>query len=178
MRKSMLCSLALILAMLLCCSCVEGTAGNLLRIDGPDGWTKHIEVDQGKAVSLFVLATKEGYGVLYDQYPDGRVHDCGYYFQRCDHLPYYAEMPGRHVLSYFVNGQESNSVVVDVKCIYSPGPVYPSVAPQAPQVVGQATSIAIQPRMQPVYIGKATPSERANIQHATVGSHFTYYQSG
>ncbi len=181
MKWSRLHSLTLILAMLLCCPYVQGTAGNILRIDGPDGWTKHLEVNQGSTTSLVVLAAKEGYGTLYDRYPDGRMHNCSYYFQRCDDLPFYAGVPGQHVLSYVVNGQESNSVVIEVKCAsgpkctYAPSPVYPSVVPQA---AVQVTSIAIQPKRQPVYVGRRFPSSQAVVQHSPVGAHIMNYQNG
>ncbi len=187
MKRSRLLSLILILALLLCCPYVQGTAGNLLRIDGPAGWTKHLEVKQGSTTSLVVLATKEGDGILYDRYPDDSLHNCSYYFQRCDNLPFYAGVPGRHVLSYVVNGQESNSVVIDVKCTSgpkctsasectsAPSPVPPQVAPHA---VVQVTSIAIQPRKQPVYVGRGFPSGQAIIQHNPVGAHIMNYQNG
>jgi hypothetical protein len=175
MKRIMPQSLTLILAMLLFCPYVQGTAGNILRIDGPDGWTKHLEVDQGSKTSLVVLATKEGYGTLCDRYPDGCLHNCSYYFPRCDRLPFYADMPGRHVLSYVVNGKESNSIVIDVKCTSAPSPVLPRVAPQA---VGQVTSIVIQPQRQPVYLGRGIPRSPAVIQHSPVGSHIMNYQNG
>ena len=108
MKRNLLHPIILISVFLLCCSTVQGTAGNSLRIEGPDGWTKHLEVAQGSTAFLVVLATKEGDGTLYDQYPDGSTHNYIYYFQGYDRLPFCANTPGRHVLSYVIDGKESN----------------------------------------------------------------------
>ena len=108
MKRNRLYPIILISVLLLCCSAVQGTAGNSLRIEGPDGWTKHLEVAQGSTAFLVVLATKEGDGTLYDQYPDGSTHNYIYYFLGYDRLPFYANTPGttRIVLCHKWQGEQ------------------------------------------------------------------------
>jgi hypothetical protein len=169
---------------LLCCSAVQGTAENNLRIEGPDGWTKHLEVAQGSTAILVVLAAKEGDGTLYDQYPDGSTHNYSNHFLGYDHLPFYANTPGRHVLSYAINGKESNPVVIDVKGTYAPNEYpSPSVAPQAyvmPQtnIRAVSTSARIISRAAPISLSSWVSSDPMMLQYYPVGAHIMNYQNG
>ncbi len=114
MGMNRLFSIIVVLILLACFTGAQGTSANLLRLEGPEGWTKHIEVTQGTTASLVVLAEKEGIGYLNELSPDGRMHSYSYFFRRYDHLPFHAIEPGRYVLSYIIDGKESNPVQIDV----------------------------------------------------------------
>ncbi len=123
---------ALILIFLMLCSAVQATEkGNVLTIEGSCGWTKHVEVPQGALVQLVTLAEKDGVGFLNEINPDGTISSQSHYFLSYDKLPFYANEPGRHVLSYNVCGLESNTVTVDVIGTHI-SPTYLPVAPPGP----------------------------------------------
>jgi len=182
MKRNRLYSTILISVLLLCCSTVQGTAGNSLRIEGPDGWTKHLEVAQGSTAFLVVLATKEGDGTLYDQYPDGSTNNYCYYFLGYDRLPLYANTPGRHVLSYVIDGKESNRVVIDVKGTYAPNNCpSPSALPQTyvmPLTSIRAPSTRFIPRVAPISLSRGISSGPVMLQYNPVGAHIMNYQNG
>lgn len=157
----------LILVLLLSCSSVQGTAGNLLRIEGPDGWTKHLEVAQDSTAFLVVLAEKEGYGTLYDRYPDGSLHNYSFYFPGYDRLPFYANMPGRHVLSYVIECKESNPVVIDVIGTYF-----------MPQTGTRAPITRDMPIAASISLSRGESSDPVIIQYKPVGSHIMNYRNG
>ncbi|MFA6371383.1 MAG: hypothetical protein WCW68_02030 [Methanothrix sp.] len=184
MKRNRLYSIILISVLLLCCSAVQGTTGNSLRIEGPDGWTKHLEVAQGSTAFLVVLAAKEGDGTLCDQYPDGSTLNYSNHFLGYDRLPFYANTPGRHVLSYAINGKESNPVVIDVKGTYAPNDFpSPSVAPKIyvmPQtnIHAPSTFARIIPRVAPISLSSGVSSETMMLQYYPVGAHIMNYQNG
>jgi hypothetical protein len=126
MRKNRVLSIIVALVLLICCTGVQGTATNLLRLEGSSGWAQQITVNQGTTAYLVVLAEKEGIGSLNELSPDGCVHKYNYFFRVYDRLPYYANEPGRHVLSYTIGDRESNPVVIDVAGTYKPT-AYPSI---------------------------------------------------
>jgi hypothetical protein len=178
MKRNRMHQIILISVLLLCCSAVQGTAGNSLRIEGPDGWTKHLEADQGSTAFLVVLAAKEGEGALFDQYPDGSTHKLKYYFQNYDRLPFCANIPGRHVLSYVINGLESNSVVMDV--LGTPAPST-WVGPQTyvmPRMNIRAPSTYFVPRIAPISLSRGTPNYPVVLGYNPVGAHIMNYQNG
>ncbi len=174
--------LILIPVLLLCSSAVQGAAGNSLRIDGPDGWTKHLEVARGSTPFLVVLAAKDGDGILYDKYQDGSVHSYFYYFQGYDRLPFDANTPGRHVLFYVINGVESNPVVIDVEGTYAPNicPL-PADAPKIcvmPQASIRASSACSMPCNAPISLSREILSDPVCLQYNPVGAHIMNYQNG
>jgi hypothetical protein len=99
------------------------TGGNSLWIQGSTSWTQYAKVPQGSVMSLLALPSTGGEGSLYETYPDGKVTRSDYYFYPVSHIGFYADTPGRHVLNFFLAGQPSNQVVIDVVAAYKP-PVY------------------------------------------------------
>jgi len=99
-------------------------AGNALWIQGSRDWSQYAVVPQGSMVSLLSIAPKEGIGdfVLYDA--SGQKVDYNYFLYPTSRLGFYADAPGRHTLSFIVNGVASNSVIIDVSgtvtATYSP----------------------------------------------------------
>jgi hypothetical protein len=174
--------LILISMLMLSCSAVPAAAGNSLLIEGPDGWTKHLEVTQGSTDSLVVLTPKEGDGILYDQFPDGSVHESTHYFLCNDRLPFHANAPGRHVLHYALNGQESNTVAVDVKGTPAPKEYpTPSLGPQPcamPKASIGATSVCVVPRIAPISLSRRISSYPMVLEYRPVGAHLMNYQNG
>ncbi len=182
MEKCRLFPLLLVLILFICSSGIQGqdqsassrTANHLL-IEGTDGWTKHLEVPQGTTAYLVVLAKKEGIGCLNDLYPDGSFHKYDYYFCSYDRLPFYANTPGRHVLSYIIDDSESNPVVMDVIGAYTPiDSPSPYVAPIAK--ISTPTEYA-SPRFEPVSLSRGISSDPMILQHYPVGSHVMNYQN-
>ncbi len=185
MKRSRLFSMILV-SLLLCCYGVQGTEGNHLFIKSADGWTKHLEVPQGTTVSLVVFAKEEGNGYLNERYPDGTVHSVSHYFCDCyESLPFYVNIPGQHVLSYIVNGKESNSVVIDVTGIptsyppfvtktYAPT-IYPSIVPQT---ATYASNDYLPTYVAPISLSKGISSYPLNLHYNPVGSHVMNYQNG
>lgn len=132
--------------MLAGCTAAQGTATNLLRLEGSCGWTQQITVKEGTTAYLVVLAAKEGIGTLNELAPDGFLHKYNYFFRVYDRLPFYANEPGRHVLSYTIDGRESNPVTIDVVGTYKPTAYQgPYVAPPkgARQPLDQASNYAM-----------------------------------
>jgi len=99
------------------------TGGNSLWIRGSASWTQYANVPQGSTLSLLALSPTGGQGSLYETYPDGKVIRNDYYFYPTSLIGFYADTPGRHMLSFVLAGQPSNQVVIDVVGTYKP-PVY------------------------------------------------------
>ena len=179
MKRNLLHPILLISVFLLCCSTVQGTAENSLRIEGPDSWTKHLEVAQGSTAFLAVLAAKEGEGTLYDQYPDGSTHSYLHYFLGYDRLPFYANTPGRHVLYYVIDCKESNPVVIDVEGTCAPND-YPShsVRPTYVMTDTRAPSVRFIPSAAPISLSRGISSGPVMLQYNPVGAHIMNYQNG
>ena len=138
MVKNRICYILIALILVICCTGVQGASSNLLRLETPCGWSQHIVVPQGATAYLVVLATKEGIGELKELSPDGNIYIYNYFFRRYDHLPFYADTPGRHVLSYTIDGIESNPVEIDVTGTYVPTA---SPTPRAATPIGTYASI-------------------------------------
>jgi hypothetical protein len=174
--------LILISVLLLSCSAVPAAAENTLSIEGPGGWTKHLEVAQGSTATLVVLTPKEGDGVLYDQYSDGSIRECPHYFLCNDRLPFHANAPGRHVLHYVLNGKESNTVAIDVKGTPAPKECpTPSLRPEPcdmPKTSIRATSVCVAPRIAPISLSRGISSYPMVLEYRPVGAHIMNYQNG
>jgi hypothetical protein len=178
MKKNMVLSMIVALILLICCSAVQGASSNLLRLEGPCGWTQHIGVPQGATAYLVVLAAKEGNGFLIDRYSDGSLNNCSYYFLAYDRLPFNANTPGRHILSYIVNGKESNTVAIDV--VGTNVQIYCQTPLAAPQEVALAPTPApaLTPSVSAVSLSRGIPNAPLGLHYDHVGSHIMNDQNG
>ena len=176
MRIYGICAISLILAFLLCCMSVQGTGGSLLRIDGPCGWTKQLEASLGSTVYLVVLPGIAGEAVLSDRYPDGSIRSFNYFLEGYDRLPVRLDAIGRHVLSYSIDGKESNSVIIDVnpERVKVEWPSYP----EKPATIIEEQIIVVPSRVQAVSLSRGRYFYPVSLQYNPVGVHIMNYQNG
>ena len=87
------------------------TGANSLWIKGATAWTQYAVVPQGATISLFAISLTGGSGPLIS---DGQIYSNNYVFYPNSLLTFYAGTIGRHTLSFAINGQSSNQVVIDV----------------------------------------------------------------
>lgn len=137
---------------LLCGSAAQGTDGCLLRIEGPGGWTKQLSVPQGSIVKLVVLPGATGDATLTDRYPDNSLHNRSYYIQGYDELSIQASAPGRHVLSLYLAGRVSNTVILEVSAA-PPAPA-PCVKPLPVIAAPPALIVPVQARPEAVQLSR------------------------
>jgi hypothetical protein len=90
------------------------TGGNSLWIQGTTSWTQYTAVPQGSSLSLMAISSKGGNGYLYEISPDGRLVTNNFYFYPYNNIGFYADTVGKHILLFIIDGQVSNSVVIDV----------------------------------------------------------------
>lgn len=94
---------------------------NALWIQGSTNWTQYAAVPQGATVSLIAASTTGGSGYLNFIDSDGQTYrDSYYFFIPYSKLTFYADNPGRHVLSFSIGTYVSNSVTIDVTGSYVP----------------------------------------------------------
>lgn len=99
------------------------TDGNSLWIQGSTSWTQYATIPQGAFLSLLATSSTGGNGYLYEIYPDGRLLTNNYYFfPGYNQIGFWADTVGQHLLLFVINGQVSNSIVINVVS-YQP-PVY------------------------------------------------------
>ena len=169
--------ISIILILFICLSGVQGAADtHQLRIEGKDGWTKHLEILEGSTAFLVFLPTKEGDGVLIDRYPDGSEHNYRLYLLGYDRLPFNSNIPGRHVLSYIIDCKESNRVVIDVKGTCAPID-YPTPL-VAPQEVTLEPAAALSPPVPAVSLSRGISSAPLMLHYNHIGSHIMNDQNG
>ncbi len=89
-------------------------------IQGITDWTQIATVPQGAVVSLITVSSTGGSGYLNEIHPDGTAYRSNFYFYPYSTLSFYADTIGRHVLSFGLNGQVSNTVIIDVTGNYVP----------------------------------------------------------
>jgi hypothetical protein len=91
------------------------TGGNSLWIQGATSWTQYAQVPQGSGLSLLATSPTGGNGYLYEIYPDGKLSkDNFYFFPGSNQINFYADNIGQHILLFIIDGQVSNSIVIDV----------------------------------------------------------------
>ncbi len=104
------------------------TGGNSLWIEGATSWTQYAVVPQGARLSLLAASSAGGDGYLYEIAPGGKLNTNSYYFYPYNYIDIYADTIGQHILLFIMDGQVSNSIVIDVIGYY---PQYPQqVQPQ------------------------------------------------
>jgi hypothetical protein len=174
-------AILIISILLLSSAAVQGKEGCLLRIDGPGGWTKQLEVSQGSTVYLVVLPGKAGDATFLDQYYDGSTHSYSYYLQGYDRLPLHADTPGRHAITYTIDSSKSNSVIIDV----TPAPMRPPVQRVAvpspcpePQPSIQVQPVIIPTRAEPISLSRGAFVPPARLLYYPIGAHIMNYQNG
>jgi len=92
--------------------------GNSLWIKGSASWTQYVAVPQGSSVPLLALSPKGGEGFINEIDPNGKTNNYDLYFYPVSLLSFYADIPGRYVLSFVLAGQPSNQVTIDVVGTY------------------------------------------------------------
>jgi hypothetical protein len=90
------------------------TGGNSLWIQGTTSWAQYTAVPQGSSLSLLAVSSKGGNGYLHEISPDGRLTTNNFYFYPYNNIGFYADTVGKHILLFIIDGQVSNSIVIDV----------------------------------------------------------------
>jgi hypothetical protein len=90
------------------------TGANSLWIEGATTWTQYAVVPQGASVSLLAISPTGGSGILNFVDSDGQTYSRKYLFYPNSQLTFYADTIGRYTLSFAINSQASNQVVIDV----------------------------------------------------------------
>jgi len=109
------------------------TEGNTLWIQGTTTRTQYATVLQGEHLSLIAIASAKGNGYLYEKYPDGRTIKNDYRFLPYNQIGFNGDTIGQHVLSFSVDDQVSNSIVIDVVDYNAPSYQEPSYQQQVYQ---------------------------------------------
>jgi hypothetical protein len=105
------------------------TGGNSLWIQGATSWTQYAQVPQGSSLSLLATSSSGGNGYLYEINPNGILSkNSFYFFPGNSQIGFYADAIGQQILLFIINGQVSNSVVIDV-VPYTPPYQYPTPVP-------------------------------------------------
>ncbi|MCJ7443620.1 MAG: cupredoxin family copper-binding protein [Methanotrichaceae archaeon] len=102
---------------------------NSLWVRGASSWTQYAIVPQGASLSMIATSPSSGYGYLYEVYPDGTLDKKGYTFYPYNHIGFYADQVGQHLLFFVTNGQPSNVVAIDVA----------AYQPQSPSIYNYAS---------------------------------------
>lgn len=103
---------------------------NSLWIKGATNWAQYAVVPEGATLSLLVISHTGGSGSLNFLDSDGQTYSHNYLFYPSSLLTFYAEKIGRHVLSFAINNQPSNIVVIDVVGAYKQFSNYPWYYPE------------------------------------------------
>jgi hypothetical protein len=122
------------------------TGGNALWIQGTTSWTQYAQVPQGSNLYLLATSSVGGNGYLYEINPNGILSKNSInFFPGSNQIGFNADSIGQHILLFVINGQVSNSVVVDV-VPYVPPHHYPKPIPSI-QPYSQGTTV---PPMTPI----------------------------
>lgn len=96
-------------------SMYQSTAsGNALWIQGATDWSQYAVVPQGMMVSLLAISPNKGSGSVFLVDSSGQNHTYIHPIYPTSQFSFYADAPGRHTLSFVVDGHASNPVVIDV----------------------------------------------------------------
>lgn len=95
-------------------------SGNTLWIQGLTDWAQYAVIPQGSTVPLVAISYVEGIGNLNFKDYNGQMYNYNFYFYPDNHLTFYADNPGRYILSFVSGNKSSNAVVIDVTGVYTP----------------------------------------------------------
>ena len=96
------------------------TGSSSLWVQGSTSWTQYAVVPQGAIVNLLAVTPTADSGYLYFTDSDGQTYTYNDFFYPYSRLTFYADIPGRHVFYFVVNGMVSNQVIIDVTGTYTP----------------------------------------------------------
>lgn len=88
--------------------------GNALWIQGTSSWAQYASVPEGAFLSLIAISSAKGDGYLYETLPDGEVTKKSYHFFPYSQIGFRADTVGQHILSFSIDDQISNSIIIDV----------------------------------------------------------------
>lgn len=128
------------------------TGANSLWIAGKTAWTQYAVIPLGSTVSLYTISPIGGTGSLNLVDSDGQTDSHNYMFYPNSQFTFHADAIGRYVLSFDLNGQASNQVVIDV------------VNPSA-QSSYQEPYSSYYPWYYPLYYSKDHPSYAPSKSH-------------
>lgn len=143
-------------------------AGISLWIQGTTDWAQYAVVPEGATVSLIAISPVEGTGNLNLMDYDGQMYNYNFYFYPNNRLTFYADRPGRYVLSFAGGNKSSNSVVIDVTGNYVP----PSNYMPTPTTYNSAYNLAYNPY---VYNKPQAALDLADIARANQKLYNDYY---
>ncbi len=90
------------------------SGSNSLWIKGATAWSQYAVVPVGANVSLLAISPSGGSGTLNFVDSNGQTYSYNYFFYPVSQLNFYADIPGRHTVSFVIGGISSNPVVIDV----------------------------------------------------------------
>jgi hypothetical protein len=93
--------------------------GNYLWIEGAQAWSQYASIPQYSSIPLVAYAPTGGQGEILEMYPrdstQGIYKGISYDFNPgYNWLTYRGDVAGRHYLLFAINGQPSNSIIIDV----------------------------------------------------------------
>jgi len=118
------------------------TGSNSLWIQGTTSWSQYAQVPQGSSLSL-LASSSGGNGYLYEIDPNGILTKNAFaFFAGYNQIPLYVDTVGEYILLFVINGQASNSVVIDVAPYIPPQPqMLPSHNPYQHGAMSPANSV-------------------------------------
>ena len=90
-----------------------------LWIKGTASWAQYVAVPQKSSISLLALSSEGGEGYINELDPNGKINQYNFYFYPTSLLGFYADAPGRYVLSFVLDGRPSNEIIIDVVGTYT-----------------------------------------------------------
>lgn len=90
------------------------TGANSLWIAGKTAWTQYAVIPLNSTVSIYAISPMSGSGSLNFVDSNGQTYSHNYLFYQNSVFTFHADTIGRHILSFALNSQTSNQVVIDV----------------------------------------------------------------
>jgi hypothetical protein len=98
--------------------------GDTLWIKGSASWAQYAQVPLGALVTLLAMSPNGSSGFISDTHPNGQMYTFNYFFYPVSQLTFYADTPGRHMLTFGIPGDPSPPVTIDVMGSYNPPTFY------------------------------------------------------